>query len=199
MSPRPGRLVVENTLGGHRLHDHNTDVVRDHVVQLPGGTKPFRRDRRPLRFLGLVGLCLQRARLTTALHRDPKQPRGHHEQPEDRGCPQLLGSARQGIESDLHRVAGQSHQQARHGDAPRAAGRDGIRAGQSCDQKRGTLSSVGGAHRLHDDGRHQQHDRHERGAAADDEREADQQEQRSHGDAGACDPPGPFGTAIDRS
>ena len=144
--PRPGRLVVENTLGGYRLHDHHADVVRDHVVQLPGDTNPFCRDCRPLRFFGLVGLCLQRARLTAALHRDPEQPRGRHEQPEDRGRPQLLGSARQGIESDLHRVAGQSYQQARHGDAPRAVGRDGIRAGQSGDQQRGALSSVGGAH-----------------------------------------------------
>src|SRR5277367_1541779 len=37
---RPGRLVLENTLGRYRLHDHDTDVVRDHVVQLPGETNP---------------------------------------------------------------------------------------------------------------------------------------------------------------
>ena len=188
---RPGRLVVENTLGSYRLHDYDTDVVRDHVVQLPGDADPFGRNRRPLRFLGPVGLCPQRARLTATLHREPEQPRGRHEQHEERRCPQLLGGARQGIEGELHHQAGQSHQQTRDGDAPRAVCRDGIRAGQSGQQQRGTLGGVGGGNRLHGDGRHEQHYRHERGAAADDERKPDQHEECRHGNPGACHRPGP--------
>ena len=123
-------------------------------MQLPGDVDPFGRYRRPLRFLGLVGLCLQRARLTAALHRKPEQPGGRREQHEEGRCPQLLGGARQGIECDLHPEPGQSHQQTRDGDAPGAVCRDGIRAGQSGEQQRGTLGSVGGGNRLNGDGRH---------------------------------------------
>jgi len=152
---RPGRLVLENALGRYRLHDHHTDVVCDQVVQLPGDTDPFCCNRRPLRLFGLLSLGLQRARLTAALHREPDQPRGRHEQHEDGGRPQLLGGARQGIECDLHPEAGHSHQQARQGDAPRSVRRDGIRGGESGQQQRRALGRVGGGNRLHGDGRHQ--------------------------------------------
>jgi hypothetical protein len=88
-----------NALGRYRLHDHHADVVRDHVVQLPGDADPFRRDRRPLRLFGLLSPGLQRARLTAALHGQPDQPRGRYEQHEDGGRPRLLGGARQGIKA----------------------------------------------------------------------------------------------------
>ena len=56
-------------------------------MQLPGDADPFGRNGRPVPFFGLRSLGLQRARLTAALHRQPDQPRGCHEQHENRAAP----------------------------------------------------------------------------------------------------------------